>query len=525
MLKYALALRTIKDLIVDREFHRPTGEGHAAEQALDMIMETVSILDYDCDYLPGAEFGQVTNDSRKVVADSIFAAIPGSTVNGEKFVVDAQEKGAKVIISEHNLADLLLPGRVNLVVSDCYLAYAELCNALADFPARSFPAIGVTGTNGKTTTVMLLRKILQEVNKKCGIISTVEYDTGNSEPQAADRTTPEAERLFNFFSAMRSNQIDGMAMEVSSHALHQHRIGKLQFNTAIFTNLTGDHLDYHKTMEEYYLVKKMLFTRHLAANGTAIINCDDVYGMRLAQELAADNIAVLSFGCQSDQWRINNIATDRSGSKFTLQNGQRKVDFSINLAGLHNIRNTAGAVLALEAADLLTVEDSAAILQNTAISVPGRLEAFTLPNGTVAMVDYAHTHDALTNVLQSLKALNFKRIIAVFGAGGDRDRSKRPLMGKAAALLSDVIILTSDNPRSEAPEQIISEIRAGIPAEFTNVYTVVDRKQAIADAIKMAHADDVILIAGKGHENYQEINGVKHHFDDREILRNIYSLD
>ncbi|MBE6381349.1 MAG: UDP-N-acetylmuramoyl-L-alanyl-D-glutamate--2,6-diaminopimelate ligase [Lentisphaerae bacterium] len=518
MLKYALALRTIKHLILDRCFVRPIGDGAEAEAALDLIMETVSVLDYDCDYLPGAGITQVTNDSRQVKSDSIFAAIPGATVNGEKFAIQAQNNGAKVLISEHSLESVLQPGRVNLLVKNAYTAYALLCEAFHDFPAGKLCCLAVTGTNGKTTTAMLTRTLLQQANQKCGMISTVEYDLGAMEKLVADRTTPEAGRLFDFFDRMVKNQQQSMIMEVSSHALHQNRIGNLRFQGAVFTNLTGDHLDYHGTMEEYYQVKKRLFTKHLADNATAVINCDDAYGLRLSQELPPA-VKAVTFGRKHGAWRISNEVLSHCGSSFTLSNADCSRTFCCNLNGMHNIYNLAGTVLLLDALKLLSLEDSAAILQNTPIAVPGRLERFDLPDAITAFVDYAHTHDALSNVLSSLKALDFKRIITVFGAGGDRDKSKRPLMGKAAADQSDVIILTSDNPRSEDPMQIIDEIRSGIPENFPQLVIEPDRHQAITLAIKMAAAGDALLIAGKGHENYQIINGTTHHFDDREVLR------
>ena len=517
MLKYSEVLRTIRELIVDRAFIRPTGEGAAAEAALDMIMETVCVLDYDTDYFPGGEISAIFNDSRKVLPGSVFAAISGAVTDGRKFIPQALEKGAKVIISQDNVEDLLLPGTVNLVVDNAYKAYAMLCEAAAGYPANNMNSFVITGTNGKTTSAMLIRFLLNYAQQPCGMISTVEYDVGNGNITAAERTTPEAAELFGSIKAMRNNDLENFVMEASSHALAQSRIGSMQFKAAIFTNLTGDHLDYHHTMEEYFQAKKLLFTEHLQAAGKAIINTDDVYGRRLTECLKAEQ--VISFGSNDCMWKIENAVTGTDGSSFELVKGNIRQQFVINLCGAYNIYNTAGAVLALAECGVLPLKTSAEILQNNHFAVPGRLESFALKNGAEVFVDYAHTADALQNVLTALKALPHNKITTVFGCGGDRDKSKRPVMGKIAAELSDQVYLTSDNPRSEEPAAIIEEIQSGIAPEAAHIAVIIDRKTAIESALQNASNGDIVLIAGKGHEDYQEINGVKHHFDDREIVR------
>ena len=269
MLKYATILRAVKDLIVDRAFVRPIGDGAAAEAALDLIMETVCVLDYDNDYLPGAEFTGVFNDSRKVAENSIFVAIAGAAVDGKKFIPQALEKGAKVIITGENVENMLAPGTVNLVVSNSYKAYATLCEVFAGKPAEKMTSFAITGTNGKTTSAMLIRHLLNSVGTPCGMISTVEYDLGKGNKIAAERTTPEASELFGCIKTMSDNGLKNFVMEVSSHALAQSRIGAMRFTAAIFTNLTGDHLDYHHTMEEYFQAKVLLFTEHLKSSGKA----------------------------------------------------------------------------------------------------------------------------------------------------------------------------------------------------------------------------------------------------------------
>ena len=516
MLKYALALRSIKDLITGREFFRPTGEGHAAEAALDMIMETVSVLDFDCDYLPGAEIPQITNDSRQVTQGAIFVAINGSKSNGMDYVPQALKNGAAVIISENSAEAMLLPGTINLIVKNAYAAYGILCEAFYDFPVCGSCGIAVTGTNGKTTSAFLIRQLLNLADKRCGLISTIEYDCGKT-VEAADRTTPEAFRLFSMFDAMRSNGLKNFVMETSSHALHQKRIGSVKFQAAIFTNLTGDHLDYHRSMEEYYQAKKILFTQHLADDGVAIINTDDPYGKRLAEEL--NNSNVITFGIQDARCKLSGAASTTQGSTFVLQTDDTAQFFSINLSGIYNTYNTAGAVLALHYLNKIPLAESAALLRLNNINVPGRMESFALPNGAAAIVDYAHTQDALSNVLTALRNLEPLHLTVVFGCGGDRDKSKRPLMGKIAAALADKVYLTSDNPRSEKPDVIIKEIQSGIPESFTGLSVEPDRRTAILQALNNARSGDIVLIAGKGHETYQEINGVKFHFDDHEVIR------
>ena len=495
----------------------------------DIVCTILKDLIIDCCLLPdraGTQsvhdccFEQVVNDSRKCNADTIFTAISGSQIDGCSFVPQALDKGVKLIISPRSMAESLLPGCANLVVSDPYQAYARLCEAQYDFPTDTMRGFAITGTNGKTTSAMLIENILQQANISCGMISTVRYELGG-ETIEADRTTPEAAELFKYFHIMRQNGLKNFVMEVSSHSLAQNRIASLRFQGAIFTNLTEDHLDYHHNMEDYFKVKKTLFIRHLAPGGKAVINSDDPYGKRLADALAPKQ--VVTFGCNSGKWRISNIQTNSNGGTFDLVNQEDKSErctLSTNLVGRHNIYNVTGALLLLHATNTLPLPESSGMLKRMQIAVPGRLERFELPNGAAALVDYAHTDDALKNVLSSLRRLTGQRIITVFGAGGDRDKAKRPLMGKAAADGSDIIFLTSDNPRSENPDSIIREIRSGIPADYPQITVNPDRRAAIEHALRTAAPGDLVLIAGKGHENYQEIQGIKYPFDDRQIVKN-----
>ena len=321
---------------------------------------------------------------------------------------------------------------------------------------------------------------------------------------------------------MRANGMLAAAMEFSSHALAQGRLHGIRLRGGIFTNLTGDHLDFHGDMEHYYLAKKRLFTDLIVPGGVAAINIDDPSGRRLAEELAVErpDLKLPTFGVSEDAgWRISDPSGDLNGCSFVLSNAEQAYNTRFSLPGEYNIRNLAG-VLTLLLCDGI---DPAAVDAALAapLTVPGRLERFTAPNGAMFFVDYAHTDDALANVLSTLKPLCQGRLIALFGAGGDRDRSKRPRMGKAAAAWADKLLVTSDNPRSEDPLAIIGEIVAGIP-DGCDHEIIPDRREALRRAVDLAVPADVVLVAGKGHENYQEIDGVKHHFDDREVLKELF---
>ena len=311
-------------------------------------------------------------------------------------------------------------------------------------------------------------------------------------------------------------------MELSSHSLAQNRIAGLKLNGAIFTNLTGDHLDFHGDMENYYQAKKLLFTDYIKNGGIAAINIDSEAGVRLARELANErpDLKIPTFGrSENSGWRISEGESSINGCSFVLSNALQAFQVHFPLAGDYNISNLAG-VLTLLLCDGVTPAAIDAAL-STPFAVPGRLEKLSAPNGASFFVDYAHTDDALSNVLSTLKQLSEKRVIAVFGAGGDRDKSKRSRMGKAASSLADMLIVTSDNPRSEEPLEIIAEIASGIPENYP-FEAIVDRRNALRRAVEISESGDIILVAGKGHENYQEIKGVKHHFDDREVLQQLF---
>jgi len=457
----------------------------------------------------------ISNNSRKIQPSSVFVAIQGTGKDGHEFIDSAIDSGARAIIHSKDVP-AYRNGVGYIKVSDSYSAYARLVECFHDFPSRMMKILGITGTNGKTSSVYLLRSILDAAGFKSGIVTTVCYEwPGHSE--AAARTTPEASEIQRIFSNIHSAGCSHVIMEASSHALDQNRIGTVKFAGAIFTNLTGDHLDYHKDMESYFTAKKILFENHMTVDGVAVVNADDPFGRRLAA--LTKNANCIRFGKD-----INNDAVmkmrriTQRGTEFDLSLDGRTFHISSPLIGEHNAYNISGvAILAYKLG--ITPEIIQSALEKP-IGIPGRLEAFHTKDNVSVFVDYAHSDDALQRVLEALLRLKEKRIICVFGCGGDRDKTKRPRMGAVSAKFADRTIVTSDNPRSEKPEDIISEIVKGIPSS-ANFAAVPDRGEAIRQAIGEAQPGDIVLIAGKGHEDYQEINGVQHHFDDREEVRRI----
>ncbi len=455
----------------------------------------------------------VTSDSRKVLPHTVFTAIKGSQSDGHNYIEAATKAGAGAIIVSDEAA--MTTDFNCLLVKDSYAVHALMSEHFFDYPASKMNMAGITGTNGKTTIAFLLHHIISKCGHKCGLLSTIKYDTGK-DISSASRTTPEANEMQRMFAEMVDNGCQYAVMEVSSHGLDQQRIADTKFMASVFTNLTGDHLDYHGDMENYYQAKKLLFTQY--TSGTAVINTDDPYGHRLAEELK-NTVKVLTFGHNdSANVHITDISLSSSGVEFELTCNKEFYRVNSPLPGVHNISNLTAA---LSAADVLGIPFKNAIESiEASFRVPGRLEHYPSSNGFDVYVDYAHTDDALTNVLSALKPLCSGFLTVVFGCGGERDRTKRARMGAAAALLADKLIITSDNPRSEDPGKIIEEIVAGIP-DLNDYQTEPDRKTAINLALSEAGPGDIVLIAGKGHENYQEINGQFLHFDDAEIVRSI----
>jgi len=452
---------------------------------------------------PG-KWASVSCDSRRCGANTLFAAIRGTARNGNDFLAEAAASGCRAVLTAD--AEAPIPaGMIRFLVKDDRKAAAMAFSLASGLPDRSLRLFGVTGTNGKTTTAFALHALLSTAGK-CGLLSTVCCDDGTGKTPAR-WTTPAPEALFPAFRRMADNGCAFCAMELSSQALDQQRMGDALFESAVFTNLTGDHLDYHRDTEHYFAAKKRLFFERLSSKGFAVCNADDPCGKQLAQELGAQAES-FSFA-PGAKHRIEIQELSLTGSRFLLDG----IPFFCSLPGKYNISNFSGALLSAMGSGL--APDRLAGTLET-LSVPGRLERCTLlPGRPVVFVDFAHTDDALTNVLSFLRgAAPHKKLVAVFGAGGDRDKTKRLRMGRAVSKLADFAVLTSDNPRTEDPLAILSMMEAGI--QGGDYILEPDRRAAITRGIREAGADGIVLIAGKGHEATQEIAGVQYPFSDRE---------
>jgi UDP-N-acetylmuramoyl-L-alanyl-D-glutamate--2,6-diaminopimelate ligase len=459
----------------------------------------------------------VTSDSRKIGAGTVFVAVKGTAQDGHAFIGEARSKGAVLILGEQPQE----PGAVPYVqVPDSRAALAVLASAFHDHPSRGLKLVGVTGTSGKTTTTYLLESILTAAGEKVGVIGTVNFRFG-SKVYPSTHTTPGAPELQALLAEMKADGCTAVVMEVSSHALSQHRVGAIAFDGMVFTNLTPEHLDFHADMEDYFQAKAMLFTgaaKYALSSGKrpyAAVNADDAYGRRLGKELLSGRtpgLAFSYFGLEDD------VEVNGKGLRVTLDGISGRigaVEIRSALAGAFNASNILGAV-AVALGLGLSPEAIARGVRDLAC-VPGRLERVPNSRGVHALVDYAHKPDALEKVLKSLQEVRGnQRLITVFGCGGDRDRTKRPVMGRIAVTHSSHVFVTSDNPRTENPNAIIEEILKGMK-DATNLTVEPDRRKAIHAAIAQAGSGDIVLIAGKGHEDYQIIGTEKIHFDDREI--------
>jgi UDP-N-acetylmuramoyl-L-alanyl-D-glutamate--2,6-diaminopimelate ligase len=449
------------------------------------------------------EISDLAYDSRAVRPGTLFFCVPGFTSDGHDYAPTAVEHGAAALVVERPL-HLGVP---EVQVPDARAAMAPAAAAFHNDPTRAIDVIGVTGTNGKTTTAFLVRALLEADGRQTGLLGTVTSIVGGEE-RAVVRTTPEAFDLQRDFAAMRDGGDVACAMEVSSHALELHRADAIHWAVAIFTNLTQDHLDFHPTMADYFAAKRRLFE---AGPRAAVVNVDDPYGRRLAEELPD----ALTFGVESPDaaLRATDVAFGLTGSTFTVEG--RTV--GTPLPGRFNVLNALGA---LAAARVLGVADNTSIAALAGAGrVPGRFEPVEAGQPFAVLVDYAHTPDSLENVLRAAREIAQRRVIVVFGAGGDRDRGKRPLMGRAARTLADLVVVTSDNPRSEDPDAIIAEITEGT-GSGPGVEAMVDRRAAIGRAVELAQEGDVVVIAGKGHEQGQEFaGGRKIPFDDVTVAR------
>lgn len=453
-------------------------------------------------------------DSRKIEAGHLFIAVCGTQADGHQYIGKAIAQGATAVVCQQ-LPDDLPAGVTFIRIEDTEDATGKIATQFYGNPSTQLKLVGVTGTNGKTTIATLLYEIFTAFGYKCGLCSTVCNYIGER-TIAADHTTPDAITLNQLLSQMVKEGCQYAFMECSSHAIHQKRIGGLRFEGGIFTNLTRDHLDYHKTFENYRDAKKAFFDG-LDKSAFAITNLDDKNGLFMTQNTSATVKTYSQTRMADFHAKITEMTFE--GMELNV-NGQ---DVYVPLVGKFNVSNLlaifgAAVMLGKEPTEVLTVLSSVR-------SVSGRFEALRSPKGFTAIVDYAHTPDALVNVLNAIDEILCHRgeVITVCGAGGNRDKGKRPLMAHEAARLSDKVIITSDNPRFEEPQDIINDMLAGITDEERGkVLSIVDRKEAIRTACMLAKKGDVILVAGKGHENYQEIKGVKHHFDDKEVLLEIF---
>ena len=485
---------------------------------LDQLLRQADI-GYRTDAPPHLDIRGIADDSRRVQPGELFIARPGSQKSGISFVEDAVRCGASVIVSQEPLPDTI--GAARIVVSDAAAVVAPLAHAFYGRPSQAMQFVGITGTNGKTTTAYILRHILNRAGIRCGLIGTVETDDGVRRVEA-ENTTPGVIDLAKLLGAMRDNGCAAAVMETSSHALDQGRLAGIRFAAAGFTNLTGDHLDYHKTMEAYADAKARLFDA-LDESAHAVLNGDDPWSPRVAQRCRA---AITTFAIDHEDpchvaanWCAGAVSVSAHGTHFTLtSDGKTTWPVALPLVGRHNVQNALTAALIAIKAFALNAQFVITALSD-ARGAPGRLERVANPSrpNLSILVDYAHTDDALENVLRALRPLTRGKLRVVFGCGGDRDPTKRPRMAAVARKLGDAVYVTSDNPRTEDPAKIINDIVAGFPTDAAaDVIVEPDRRQAIYRAIGEASEDDVVLIAGKGHEKYQLIAGTKHHFDDVE---------
>lgn len=460
---------------------------------------------------------KLVSDSRKVSTGAMFVAVRGTQVDGHTFIPVLQYSGVAAIVCEE-FPEFLESSITYIKVADSAVALGFLASEWYDNPSRKLKLVGVTGTNGKTTTATLIYEMSRLMGYKAGLLSTV-CNYVDDEAIPTTQTTPDPLTLNELLHKMVEKGCQYASMEVSSHAAHQHRIAGLHFTGAIFSNLTRDHLDYHKTVEAYLAAKKSFFDG-LPKTAFALTNLDDKNGMVMLQNTDAKKYTY-SLRTQADfMGRV--VESRLDGTSMTFNGREVEVLFT----GRFNAYN----LTAVFGASVLLGWPLEQILINMSRLVPvaGRFQAFHSPKGYTAIVDYAHTPDAVVNVLQAIREVigNRGAIITVVGAGGNRDKGKRPIMAKEASLRSDRLILTSDNPRDEDPSEILRDMETGLDLEGRKkTLSIVDRREAIRTAATLAQPGDVILIAGKGHEDYQEIHGVKHHFDDREVVKEIFAND
>ena len=461
-------------------------------------------------------------DSRRVAADSLFVAVEGFESDGHSFIENAVSRGCKsIIISESRLDDFshLLNKGVSILVSANTRRALSIASAIFyDHPSKKLHVTGITGTNGKTSITYLLESIYSTCGFSCGVIGTVNY-RWKDKILAAPNTTPESKDIHELLSNMLNDGVTHVILEISSHGLELNRADDIALDSAIFTNLTRDHMDFHKTFDAYFNAKKKLFDileQSPKLNKTAVINTDDEFGRKIYNEKDKYSFAMNSYGLEygADISALKNSIEDKiTGLKYILNCENKSYDISLRLAGIFQLYNSLAAFGSAYYSGI--GGDSAVHGMNSLPAVPGRLQVVESPAGFFAVIDYAHTSDAMLKLLQSIKDMPHERVITVFGCGGDRDKTKRPIMFKTALEYSDMVIVTSDNPRTEDPLLIIKDIISGTNEDRAWMVEP-DREKGIALAIGKAARGDIVVIAGKGHEDYQIIGKTKNHFDDRE---------
>ncbi|WP_303824019.1 UDP-N-acetylmuramoyl-L-alanyl-D-glutamate--2,6-diaminopimelate ligase [Ruminococcus flavefaciens] len=452
------------------------------------------------------EISSVTDDTRKVTEGSLFVCVKGGSFDGHTAAAEMLEKGAAAVVCERDLG----LGDRQIITENSRKLYGQICSAWFGHPERKMKLIGVTGTNGKTTITNVIKNILMKNGHKTGLVGTIQNEIGD-EILHTENTTPMTYDFMGLLAKMADAGCEYVVMEVSSFGLCQYRIGASYFDVAVFTNLTQDHLDYHKDMEDYYQAKKMLFD----ICDCAVINADDDYGRRLFGEVSCTR---KSFSVKENaDYYADGIKIKSTGSSFWFCNGDKSHLIRTRMPGQFNVSNITAAIAACLEVGLSIDSIIPAIEEYN--GVKGRCEVIPTGLDFTVICDYAHTPDAVENILRSVREYTENDLICLFGCGGNRDAAKRPKMAKAAAKYADKLIITSDNPRNEQPEAIIQDILSGLEGEAVNYDVVVDRKEAIFHALKIAEKGDIIVLAGKGHEDYQVLAGMERiHFDEREIV-------
>lgn len=458
--------------------------------------------------MPDIEINKIAYDSRKVEKGDVFVCIKGYQTDGHKYVANAVASGAAAIVA----CDKIEAEVPVIYTSDTRYALALMAKSYFGNPLKNTGLIGITGTNGKTTVTYLIKAILEAEGKKVGLIGTNQNMIGDKVLET-ERTTPESYELYKIFYDMANEGADYVVMEVSSHALDLHRVGGCEFDVAVFTNLTQDHLDFHGNMENYFAAKSKLFS--MCKN--AVINTDDEYGARLCEKT---NCSTISYGIDNAATvKADGISISAKGVSYRAECDGEKTDVNICIPGKFSVYNSLAAICAAKSLGI-DIKTSTSALK-TAVGVKGRAEIVPTDTDYTVIIDYAHTPDGLENIISTVNEFKEARVITLFGCGGDRDRTKRPIMGKTAGLLSDFLVVTSDNPRSENPSAIIDDIMPGVIESGCEYVRIENRAEAIRYAMENAKCGDIIILAGKGHETYQILNDGTIHFDEREVVAEV----